>query len=103
MPTKRIDSKCSINRLYKEFRGKCYYCGIQTEISTPEKRNPAFGATRDHLISPQYGGVNTKNNIVLACNKCNSDKGLLDVNEWRLLRIVRPDKEKLIEVWKEVL
>lgn len=44
----------------------CKYCGIILTVET---------ATIDHVIPMSKGGTNAKDNLVLSCQKCNSQKG----------------------------
>lgn len=43
-------------------------------------------ATREHLIRRAEGGIRTKDNIVLACNECNSSRGTIPPNDWKEIR-----------------
>ncbi|MBR4029664.1 MAG: HNH endonuclease [Alistipes sp.] len=48
----------------------CVYCGTTEQLSI------------DHLISQIKGGVNSADNSVFACRRCNSSKGSTDLFEW---------------------
>ena len=50
-----------------EYRFKCAYCGKEFTLFNK--------ATRDHVIPIDKGGNNIKENIVPACQSCNSRKG----------------------------
>jgi len=54
----------------KELSQECVYCGKDSDLST------------DHLISKNKGGNDSSDNVVLACQKCNSSKGDKGVFEW---------------------
>ena len=43
--------------------GKCYYCGVKAKL------------TLEHLIAVKNDGTNAPDNLVLACQSCNSSKG----------------------------
>lgn len=45
--------------------GACYYCG--QKFSKEE-------LTMDHKVPLARGGVSSRNNIVVACKKCNNEK-----------------------------
>lgn len=61
---------------------QCYWCrctvyyGVQRHPGIPSNL-----ATRDHLVPRSRGGTNDRQNIVVACYKCNQERGC-DVN-WR--------------------
>ena len=62
----------------------CYYCN---EILTKKT------ASRDHLL-PRCKGGKTKDNIVLCCKRCNSEKGSMTEDEYREYLLIK--KEKMI-------
>ena len=47
-------------------KGMCYYC---------EKRFAMEQLTMDHVVPLARGGKSTKNNCVVACKDCNTEKG----------------------------
>lgn len=56
------------------------------------KEFPIADATRDHKIPKSRGGKTTPENIVVCCEKCNSQKGALTPDEyaqWMRLEIIR--------------
>jgi 5-methylcytosine-specific restriction endonuclease McrA len=58
----------------------CFYCG---------KALSRRRATKDHVIPRSKGGSNTQKNIVDACRKCNSEKGCLSIEEFRVVMAFR--------------
>ena len=56
-------------------KGICYHCG---------QGFPAEDMTMDHLIPLVRGGRSGKNNIVISCKACNSDKSYKTLVEIRL-------------------
>jgi len=58
----------------RETPNECIYCG------STEK--PSW----DHLIPVSRGGPNIPDNMVMACQSCNSSKGSKGVYEWRGLK-----------------
>lgn len=54
---------------------KCYYCGQQFEIEN---------LSMDHIVPIVRWGRSTKNNVVVACKKCNSEKKHKTLVEIRL-------------------
>lgn len=61
-------------RLHKANDGRCHYCHIHTILDDPMDDH---GATLDHLVPKARGGSDRNENLVLACRKCNHDKGRL--------------------------
>ena len=56
----------SLKRVYQIYRGICQYC---------LEKIPFHLATKDHVYPRSLGGGNDAQNIVLACQPCNSAKG----------------------------
>lgn len=50
---------------YRKQNGKCHWCG---------KHVPKGEETADHLEELSRGGLTTRDNIVMACQKCNNDR-----------------------------
>lgn len=66
-----------INELFYLWAGRCAYCGTRLRIDT-EQANEPEAPTRDHFIPISAGGAKSKRNHVLACRKCNTEKGPMD-------------------------
>jgi 5-methylcytosine-specific restriction endonuclease McrA len=49
-----------------KIRPNCHYCNMPLTFKT---------ATIDHAKSLRYGGTDKDDNLVLACHKCNFEKG----------------------------
>lgn len=61
----------SQQRRFLRSRGTvCHYCDRQTDTNDPN-RYP----TKDHIVPKAFGGPNSMDNYVLACRKCNNDRG----------------------------
>jgi len=58
----------------------CFYCGEPLSLKT---------RTRDHMLPRSRGGRNRRDNIVVACKRCNTDKGSLNLQEFRLVMAFR--------------
>lgn len=58
--------------IWDKYKGKCYYCGVQLKI-VPTKKTFHF----DHVIN----GIDQKSNLVLACPRCNLQKGAFTIKE----------------------
>jgi 5-methylcytosine-specific restriction endonuclease McrA len=78
---KNISSKKNIFRLEKfvEQKGLCAYCNKEMSFARKAKGGPARNfATFEHLVKKRDGGLFTKENIVLACSKCNMKREIID-------------------------
>jgi 5-methylcytosine-specific restriction endonuclease McrA len=65
-------TKDDIRTQFKRQKGKCYYCG-----------NPAGEHYHaDHVVPLSRGGANIPENIVIACQTCNSRKNAKLPHEW---------------------
>lgn len=66
-------------RLWQEQRGVCYYCSRPALLA----KGPAAGAapdnlaTIDHIIPRSKGGAHA-GNMVMACHRCNNERGDAD-------------------------
>lgn len=56
--------------ILKHFDNSCAYCGSTKKL------------TQEHFIPVSKGGHYTKNNIIPACNSCNSSKCATDFDDW---------------------
>jgi hypothetical protein len=66
-------------------KGKCFYCGIQTNKAGKEHHRQY--QTRDHVI-PRSGGAaassrQSQANRVICCRKCNANKEDLTLHEFK--------------------
>jgi len=57
--------------LIDKFGGECHYCGCGTNSIQGHHRQ----ATKEHVVPRAFGGANAMENYVLACSKCNNDRG----------------------------
>lgn len=70
--------------MYQKQGGCCYYCGILMNFARGIFGEPCDNtATIEHKIPKSRGGNNSSENLVLACNKCNNDKGSMNENEYK--------------------
>jgi hypothetical protein len=63
----------------QELPRQCVYCGLSTDLTT------------DHLIPRSRGGDDSADNVVLACQPCNTSRGDKGIFEWLGLK----EKDKL--------
>ena len=54
--------------ILEEYNYRCAYCGIEFDYENLP--------TRDHVIPISKGGDNTKENVIPACQSCNSKKNI---------------------------
>jgi thymidylate synthase (FAD) len=68
--------KALLDKLYGNQNGKCYWCRValctETRDNDKIKDNTA---TFDHKVPKASGGSEKESNIVLACYKCNNQRG----------------------------
>jgi 5-methylcytosine-specific restriction endonuclease McrA len=69
-------------------QGRCCYCGVKMVLSgKPQALQPDNAETLEHLERRADGGKNSRDNIALACKRCNSERGAMDwltYKTWRL-------------------
>ena len=73
----------SFNNIYARDAGKCFYC-----TKTIAKED----ATLDHKLPVLRGGLNTNENVVVSCEWCNRDKGVLTDEEYYYKQLVNASK-----------
>ena len=64
--------------------GRCWYCGVAI--------GKHMGRTLDHVHARVNGGTDGNTNLVACCQECNSLKGRIGVDEFRLLMARRAAK-----------
>lgn len=83
-----------LRRLHRQQDGKCYFCGCETKLRTPNmiKNQIMFpdSATIEHLIPRIKGGSNRLPNLKMSCHHCNSMRRDMDAIKW--MRIVRTEE-----------
>lgn len=91
-PRKQMRLSSQDKRLIKATGGRCFYCGFPVISATKrdwvlinQKRTYAA----DHKNPVKRGGGDEDANKVCACWRCNSQKGALTVDEYRLVRRLR--------------
>lgn len=68
----------TMENLLRRDKGACRYCGDQLYTRT---------GTRDHYVPQALGGLDTWENVVLACHNCNHKKGdSPPEGEWKLAK-----------------
>jgi 5-methylcytosine-specific restriction endonuclease McrA len=77
--------------IFKRDGNKCQYCGFDREL------------TLDHLVPRSKGGKSTWNNLVTACNNCNSKKGDQSIVEAGLILNKPPFKPSYIMFLRDTM
>jgi 5-methylcytosine-specific restriction endonuclease McrA len=67
-------------------RGCCSYCGRKTEPLKRGLSRAAHLATLDHVIPRSMGGQLFANNLVLACQGCNNERGTMEAGAFRVMK-----------------
>lgn len=63
----------------------CVWCGIEMDVD--DRR-----ASLDHILTQKAGGVDHIDDLVLACEGCNGDRGDLTADEW--LQVIRTEARR---------
>jgi len=66
--------------------GRCVYCGVETHRLAKGLSRSASLATLDHVVPRSMGGPLNAANLVLACQACNNQRGVMDAAEFRALK-----------------
>lgn len=87
---RNFKSNLSLERLYLKGKGICYLCGIKCNwddfsYNGGRVTGPTY-PTREHVIALANGGTDTWDNVLLACFKCNTEKGTLLLEEYKYLK-----------------
>jgi hypothetical protein len=69
--------RCQLVRMAEAQNWRCCHCGARADI--PRNRMPKpWEATREHVVPRSKGGGDDDDNIVMACGRCNHDRGDLE-------------------------
>ena len=85
-------NKKARRQLFKEQNGKCHYCGRKTtllsvrEAKTKGKKALNRIMTYDHIIPQVQNGVSSPKNRVGACFSCNTNRGHMPYELFKLYR-----------------
>ena len=96
---KRIWKSKLRKKIWEEQKGRCYLCDVYTHLDVDPMND--FAATIDHVIAIsrtherpiQY--LNSRENMKVACRKCNAEKGNMTLNEYL------KKKQRKKERWKK--
>ncbi|MCO5250112.1 MAG: HNH endonuclease [Candidatus Kapabacteria bacterium] len=90
MPYKRID--LSRKNILKRDNHRCQYCGKKT-----------LDITIDHIIPKSRGGMDTWDNLVAACVRCNNRKGNRTPDEAGMKLLSKPRRPNHIMFLKQYI
>ena len=62
-------------RLWRQQKGLCCYCGMLCLLQPPGQALQAGDATIEHLHPFALGGKDYSNNLMMACLECNNERG----------------------------
>lgn len=66
--------------------GRCVYCRVATRrLQKGLSRAPDL-ATLDHVVPRSLGGPLSRDNLVLACQACNNQRGVMEAEAFRALK-----------------
>jgi 5-methylcytosine-specific restriction endonuclease McrA len=71
--------------------GRCAYCGILTRRPGRGVRRTPDLATLDHVVPRSMGGPLARENLVIACQSCNNERGVMDAESFRALKADHKD------------
>lgn len=66
--------------------GRCHYCRLRVWVREKNDAHHPRMATLDHKTPRAHGGGSEDENIVLACARCNSEKGDIPYEMYRWYR-----------------
>ncbi|SCB53453.1 HNH endonuclease [Bradyrhizobium yuanmingense] len=69
---------------------QCTYCKRETRPARLVRLNDPLTRTDDHVVPLGRGGLDTKENRVPACLRCNSIKGDMMPDEWAAYMAANP-------------
>lgn len=87
-------------RRYLEQRGICCFCKVKMFLST-EVTTKAHMATREHIIPKSQGGTGKRENIIISCQRCNSNRGTVEFNLFKYI-VETVSYEEMPRVMKSV-
>lgn len=90
----RDDTSRRQTKVWRRAQFCCEYCGL------PQSASIRILFHIEHIIPRKHGGVDSLNNLALACSHCNLHKGsdltAIDPKSRRVIRIFDPRKD----IWK---
>lgn len=70
---KRVDLVFKRTRAAEAQGWKCCYCGVHMSVECKSKNS----VTLEHVIPKSQGGTDNPDNLVAACNRCNTRRGTM--------------------------
>jgi 5-methylcytosine-specific restriction endonuclease McrA len=85
--------------------GKCIHCNRKLAIDLDGR--PLSSATLEHILPRHHGGTDALENLAIACNRCNAQKGYRHdcqrSDDLRLVRVVETLWDRRGQRWREPL
>jgi 5-methylcytosine-specific restriction endonuclease McrA len=85
--------------------GKCIHCGRKLALDLSGQ--PLSRATLEHILPRHHGGTDALENLAIACDRCNAQKGYRHDcrrnDDPRLSRVVETLRARRHERWREPL
>src|SRR5262245_61884880 len=82
--------------------GKCLHCGARLAVSL--EGQPLGSASIEHIVPRTRGGTDDRENLALACARCNQEKGVRHDNRRRgnarALEVTRKLQERRRQRWR---
>jgi 5-methylcytosine-specific restriction endonuclease McrA len=83
---KPVQRQKLFDRIFDREGRCCSYCGIETRRRRRGLHGAADLATLDHIVPRSQGGRICEENLVLACQSCNNERGVMDAETFRALK-----------------
>jgi len=104
-------------KLFNQQEGKCCYCGVECTLPIPGVKKQPGGrvrrtmATLEHIKPQAEGGTDSMKNLLMACNLCNSQRGVVDFiifkearstpEKWKAYNLALTKKYQVLSVAKK--
>lgn len=93
MPTRCTgkSARAKIRRIFERDGNQCHYCNRAVHLDMT-RRTHSKAATLDHVRTIAEGGGNEMWNLVVACKRCNEQRGTMPYDQFRGIMKVRSNK-----------
>lgn len=83
-----IQRQARMEALMERHKKRCFYCNIVVRVLRKKRApHPRDMATEDHLVPKSKGGSDLLDNLVLACNECNNQRGDMPAESFLRLKL----------------
>jgi hypothetical protein len=85
-----VEARRRRESLHNTTRGRCFYCGLSLHCNGERLDRDWFMVRSnhmavDHATPVKRGGLDEPRNCLPSCARCNTEKGMLTLDEYRLL------------------